>query len=289
MNRVLALFLALCLPAGCAAAGTALPVVDGPIPQLESAPAAATQPVAILRLPKSWDFYSNPPEQFGVPVLKPEGDTEWEVTGRWRAARRPAGSQYWVLMGGIFTWYRLAADVEPWGRVHLWGLVPDDWVHGDRTAVPTVEPSWGEPWRTVPYSRGHVLAPLDDGHLALHACPDPACPVLERPVTDQTVPVTGRLTDDAGREWYRVEFRQTILWAEAGSGSLAQTEVVWLQLQSKAAGYRSCEPLVMFPPPPHTICLVDGDGRYLNDSEREYDDLDPVFGRLRQPVVDGAD
>ena len=271
--------------------GTALPVVDGPIPRLEAAPAAAIQPVAILQLPKSWDFYSHPPEQFGVPVLKPEGDTEWEVTGRWRAARRPAGSQYWVLMGHIFTWYRLAADVEPWGRVHLWGLVPDDWVHGDRTAVPTVEPSRGEPWRTVPYSRGHVLAPLDDGHLALHACPDPACPVLERPVRGQAVPVTGRFTDDAARTWHRVEFRRTILWAEAGAGRLSLAwEAYRLRRGADAAGYRSCEPLVLFPPPPHTLCPVDGAGRFLNPLERERDPLDPVFGRLpRQGDRAGVD
>ena len=45
----------------------------------------------------------------------------------------------------------------------------------------------------------------------------------------------------------------------------------------------------MFPRPPHTLCLVDGDGRYLNASEREYDNLDPVFDRLRLLPVVGAD
>ena len=95
------------------------------------------------------------------------------------------------------------------------------------------------------------------------------------------MPVTGQFPDGDGRLWYRVEFRQKILWVEAGSGHLIVSWAGRLRLGgAEAAGYRSCEPVVMFPPPPHTLCPVDETGRFLKLLEREYDRLDPVFGRL---------
>ena len=85
-----------------------------------------------------------------MPVLRPSGGTEWEVTGRWTAAAADlSGSQGWLLRRD---WYRLTGDVAPWGRVVLWGQLPGEWIEGDPKAVPTVEPPWGETWRTVPYS-----------------------------------------------------------------------------------------------------------------------------------------
>ena len=81
-----------------------------------------------------------------------------------------------------------------------------------------------EPWHTLSYSMGHVLAAPADGILALYACPDRVCSVLARLVWEQAVPMTGQFTDSDGRVWYRVEFRQKILWAEAaGYCSFLQT------------------------------------------------------------------
>ena len=275
------LTLAVVLPAACA--GGPLLAVDGPLPRLDPAPAEPATGV-VAHLPKEWMLYSQPPATYGVPVLSASGGTEWEVTGRWSTEPDTLdGQQYWVLMAPVWDWYRLSGAVEPWGHVALWGQLPGEWLEGDPGAVPAVEPPWGEPWRTVPYSRGHVLAASGDGQPALHACPDTACPVLERPARDQAVPVTGQFTD-GGRLWYRVEFRQQVLWAEASSGRLT---VAWAgRLRrggAETAGYRSCEPVVMFPPPPHTLCPVNGDGRFLDLFEREYDRLDPVFGRLPRP------
>lgn len=69
--------------------------------------------------------------------------------------------------------------------------------------------------------------------------------------------------------------------AEAGSGRLTVSWVDWLRRGSAVvAGYRSCDPVVMFPPPPHTLCPVNKAGRSLDLFEEEYDRLDPVFGRL---------
>lgn len=280
MHRVAAsATLLMCLLAGCVAGE--IPVVNGPIPLLDPAPDPAADAVAMVRLPKPWKFfYSRPPELYGVPVLEPEGGTNWEVTGQWSAdGDALEGQQYWVLMGGIFTWYRLTADLPPWGRVHLWAQLPDDWVHGNREAIPQVEPIPGDPWRSVPFSHGHVLDPAGDTPLELRACPDLACPILERPQEGQLVPVTGLLTDAAGRVWHRVEFSQTILWAPAGRIDIPLA-VHLRQYGTQAAGYRSCEPLVLFPPPPHTLCPVDGEGRFLDALERERDPLDPIFGRL---------
>ena len=263
-----------------------IPEVAGPKPVIEPAPDIAGEPVVSLLLPKPWLFYSRPPELYGTPVLRPEGGTTWRVTGRWRAnADHLAGQQPWVLMGTInYTWYRLTAEVAPWGRVHLWGQLPDEWVP-DREAVPNVVPVPGTPWRTVPHSRGHVLEPVR-GRLELRACPAADCPVLERPEDGQLVPVTGRLSAESG-EWYRVEFRQQILWAEAASGRLAVSWAGRLRRGgAEAAGYRSCEPVVMFPPPPHTLCPVNAEGRFLDLFEREYDRLDPVFGRIAPRLWD---
>ena len=48
---------------------------------------------------------------------------------------------------------------------------------------------------------------------------------------------------------------------------------------AQASGHRSCEPVVMFPPP-HTLCPVGPDGRFLDLFEQKYGRLDPVFERL---------
>ena len=42
-------------------------------------------------------------------------------------------------------------------------------------------------------------------------------------------------------------------------------------------------------PPPHNHCLVDRDGHSVNDSERAYDNVGPVIGRLREPAAVEAD
>ena len=277
---------ALFLLAGCVAGlGGDIPPVDGPTPVLEPAP-YDIEPFAVVRLPPEWILYSSPPELFGVPVLQAVGDTEWELTGRWTVdparAMRMKGNQVWVLMGGIYTWYRLMGTVEPWGRVYVWAQLPDDWVYGDPAAVPAVEPVPGIPWTTVPHSLGHVTEPARGATvLQLRACPDTACPVLGRPGDGQLVPVTGRLTDASGVSWYRVEYRQQILWMPAASARLRISLAGRLRRHgAQAVGYRSCEPVVMFPPPPHTLCPVGADGRFLDLFEREYDWLDPVFGRL---------
>ena len=285
--RAVPMVLAVCFWLLTACVGGAVPEVDGPWLRLDPAPAEPATGV-VAHLPEEWILYSQPPELFGVPVLKPSGDTVWEVTGRWTSpADALEGQLYWVLMGPLWDWYRLSGDVVPWGRVVLGGQLPDDWIAGDPANLPTVIPPRGEPWPSVPYSVGHVLAAPANGTIALHVCPDRACPVLERPVRDQAVPVTGRFTDGDGRLWYRTEFRQQILWAESASGRLTVSWAGRLRRGgAEAAGYRSCEPVVMFPPPPHTLCPVNGNGRFLDPFEREYDQLDPIFGRLAGLEVD---
>ena len=271
--------LALCA-AGCTAGE--IPVVDGPRPAPERALAAAdTQPPATARLPKPWLLYDRPAELYGVPVLEPEGPTEWAVTGRWSAGddgshQAIAGRQYWVVMGRTFAWWRLTGEVAPWGRVHLWAQLPADWIVVGRDAVPGISPPRGAGWDSVPYSLGHVLA--DSRGVELRACPAGDCPIAGRPQDGELVPVSGRLTDAAGREWHRVEYRQTILWTPARRVRVPM-DVAWPRARPPA-GWRSCEPLVLFGPPPHTLCAVDAEGRFVDGRERERDRLDPVFGRL---------
>ena len=271
------LVLLTCLLAACSAGvGGELPNVDGPLPRLEPAPPGSATG-AVARLPKAWRLYTRPPELFGRPVLMADGGTEWAVTGYWTTpVEELTGRQGWLLDRA---WYRLVGDVAPWGHVYIWGQLPDDWVHGD--PVPLVEPAAGAPWARVPYSVGHVVEPIGDRELQLRACPEPACPVLARPQAGQPVPVTGRLTDAAGRHWHRVEFRQMILWVPADAGRMRISMADWLRRRAvDAAGFRSCEPVVPIPPPPHALCPVDANGRFLNNFERQYDRLDPVLGRL---------
>ena len=290
-----------CLLAGCGAGIGNLPEVDGPLPRLDPAPAEpGSGPVA--HLPKDWLLYTRPPEVYGTPVLTAAAGSAWTVTGHWRPPADIPGRQGWLLDR---TWYRLHGDVAPWGRVHLWGQLPDDWIRGDRDTAAPVDPVTGAPWHRVPHSAGHVLAPIERGQagklracvdaglgsdcrlrfgMELRACPEAGCPVLARPEADQLVPVTGRLTDTAGREWLRVEFRQMILWVPASTARLRIPPAV--RLRRHKDGWRSCEPAVMFPPPPHTLCPVDKDGRFLDDLERAYDRLDPVLGRL--PALAGG-
>ena len=261
--------------------GSYLPDVDGPLPQLEPAP-ASPKTGAVARLPKAWLLYSQPAPAYGVPVVRANAGTEWAVSGRWTAPVDDLpGRQGWILDR---SWYRLAGDVAPWGRVHMWGQLPDAWIHGDPVLL--VAPAVGTTWHTVPYSVGHVIEPVGDRELQLQACPESACPVLARPETGQRVPVTGRQTDAVGRDWLRVEFRQMILWVSADTVRVRISVADRLRRRAvSAAGYRSCEPVVLIPPPPHALCPVDADGRFLNDFERQYDRLDPVLGRL--PPVGG--
>ena len=265
-----------CLLAACTAgAGSYLPDVDGPLPRLEPAP---TEPptVTVARLPKAWRLYSQPPETYGVPVLMANIGSEWGVTGVWEPPADIPGRQGWILDRA---WYRLVGDVAPWGRVHVWGQLPDEWVQG--APLPLVEPTGGTPWHAVPYSAGHVVEPIGDRELQLRTCPEPECPVLARPDPGHRVPATGRLTDGMEQAWYRVEYRQQILWVPADAVRVRISVADRLRRRVlSAAGYRSCEPVVLLPPPPHALCPVDEQGRFLDTLERNYDRLDPELGRL---------
>ena len=270
------LLLLTCLLAACGAGvGGDPPIVDGPLPRLDPAPPAPAAG-AVAHLPKAWRLYSQPPERFGVPVLMAAGGTSWAVTGSWKPPAAIPGRQGWILDRA---WYRLVGNVAPWGRVYLWGQLPDAWVLGGPVGL--VEPAAGTPWIRVPMSVGHVVEPIGDRELQLRACPETDCPVLARPQDGHLVPVTGRLTDAAGRAWHRVEFRQMILWVPADAGRVRISVADRLRRRAvDAAGFRSCEPVVLVPPPPQALCPVDADGRFLNDLERQYDRLDPVLGRL---------
>lgn len=75
------------------------------------------------------------------------------------------------------------------------------------------------------------------------------------PRTTIWVPVTGLLTDSSGEEWHRVEYRQQILWSPTAEGRVRISLAGLMRRQgAQASGYRSCEPVVMFPPPHHTLC-----------------------------------
>ena len=285
---LLGCFLALGLGA-CLSVGGDIPAVTGPLPQPAAVETRRTDPGAGLHLPDPWLFYSQPPAVYGVPVWQAPAGTELAVTGRWHAPLDLTGSQPWVLMSEIWAWYRLDVNLEPWGRVHVWSQMPAEWITGDRAAIPWVEPPWGKPWDTVPFSLGHVLVPPAAHPMALRVCPQTVCPILERPTRGQAVPVTGYYEDAQGQRWYRVEFRHTILWAEARAGALRLSLAGQRRRGGDiAAGYRSCEPVVMFPPPPHTLCPVDAAGRFVDGFEREFDGLDPIFGRLPLPAPEAT-
>lgn len=115
-----------------------------------------------------------------------------------------------------------------------------------------MEPVPGDPWHSVPFSQGHVLEPVRGAPLKLRVYPDMACPIQAHPEDGQLVPVTSKLKDDTGREWYLVEFRQQILWTPVDPGHIRISLAGRLrQHGTDAAGYRSCEPVVMLPPLPH--------------------------------------
>ncbi|MCY4520133.1 MAG: hypothetical protein OXC13_05065 [Caldilineaceae bacterium] len=218
----------------------------------------------VARLSKDWLLYSQPPEMYGVPVLRAAASTEWAVTSYWKPPADIAGCQGWILDRA---WYRLVANVA------LWRQLPNDWVQGDR--VPRVEPAAGAPWVRAPYSVGHVIDPVGRQGLELRACP-----VLARTEAGQLVPATSCLLDTAGRDWLRIEFRQMVLW------TLADTSRV-RNVSEQAVSYRSCESVVMFPPPPHTLCPVVADGRFLDPLVRQYHRLDPEFECLPSKVLGG--
>lgn len=232
-----------------------------------------------MRMKNEWMLFSHPAEMYGLPVLRAPAGSQWTVTGRWHAETPLEGDQWWVLVD-YRDWYRLNAELPPYGRVSLWGQLPADWmVEGTADDIPWVDPAPGVSWSAVPYSQGVILAPRRDATLHLRLCPSTACPVLERPARGDAVPVTGRLEDGEGRPWYRVEFRQAPRWVDAAGARLRLHPSAWL----RPGRWRSCEPVVMFPPPPHTLCAVDEDGRFQDKTERRFDQLDPIYGRLPLP------
>ncbi len=264
-----------------------IPLVESPLPQLHGPEFPEVGSVIIVN---DWIFYSVPPEKYGVPILRAQAGTEWKVTGRWRPSPPVSGNQWWVLTH-YRDWYRLNAEVPPYGLVSVWGQLPVAWLReGQMEDVPWVEPPWGQVWNTVPFSAGRVLVSSDDHLLDLHVCPDIACPIWEQPVSGDAVPVTGQYEAEEGLRWWRVEFEQVILWVPVSQGSLHMTLLGWARHVglTQGAGWRSCQPIVLFPPPPNTLCAVNHEGRLLDEFEREYDWLDPVFGRLAPPASSPA-
>ena len=137
----------------------------------------------------------------------------------------------------------------------------------------------------VPYSVGHFLSATEEQPVPLHTCPHLECPLLY--AAAGRVPVTG-VWEQAGARWYRVDYQQALLWTPAQQPAQLSLRG-WLRAlnppaaESVRSGWRSCEPLVLFPPPALAICAVTAQGRYVDEFERTYDKLDPVFGREASP------
>ena len=89
-----------------------------------------------------------------------------------------------------------------------------------------MEPVPGDPWHSVPFSRGHVLEPVRGAPLKLCVCPDMACPIQAHPENGQFVSVTG-------------ELKETI---QAGSGT-------WSSFGSKSSGHLLIQATSTFPWP----------------------------------------
>ena len=255
--------------------------VTGPLPELEEAyPSLPGTPRMVIH--NSWTLYSHPAPRFGMPVMRTSEGETWEVTGRWHPDPEPPGYQWWVI-APYNTWYRLRSHIQPGGLVSVWSLLPDQWMTGAvLDDIPWVDAPWGQVWDVVPYSIGHYLVAKEDLPLALHTCPQVECPVFYQATTN--VPVTGVF----GREtetWYRVDYKETQLWVQGTeTQGLSMSPRGRLRLLSNPAGlpspgWRSCEPIVFFPPPPVALCPVDAQGRFTDEFERQYDKLDPVFGR----------
>ena len=273
-TRAAGLTLAWLLLAACAA--EAVPAVTGPLPEL-----AAVQPALpggpAFKTPKAWALYSQPGPRFGAPVGWSNVGATLAVTGRWRPDPELSGRQW----GPPYeTWFRLNTDLPPWGLVTVWSALPPQWLPG-RTAeeIPWVEAPWGQVRDSVPYSLGHFLQPEAGESLPLHTCPALACPLFGTAPAAAQVAVTGLYGAEPDR-WYRVDFRQAVLWVRAADAPRLQ--YTW-RPRREASGWRSCEPVVLFPPPPLTLCPVNAQGRYVDEFEREYDRLDPVYGR-EQPT-----
>ncbi len=134
----------------------------------------------------------------------------------------------------------------------------------------------------MPYSVGHYLEAKEDLPLALHTCPQVECPVFYQATTN--VPVTGVFGQEA-ETWYKVDYKETQLWAQGTEtqGLRMSPQGRLRSLSNRAAlpspGWRSCEPIVLFPPASVALCPVDAQGRFTDEFERQYDKLDPVFGR----------
>ena len=91
----------------------------------------------------------------------------------------------------------------------------------------------------------------------------------------------------AGRWWLLVEHSQQLVWMERpgvserafrGWGPLLN-----LVFERPGKRFRSCLPVVLFPPPVWRRCEAEAEsGRLADPFERGYDLLDPVFARFSE-------
>ena len=260
--------------------------------------AAAARPAAFveLRTPArspAWEWYDRPAPIGGRFGGFLEVETPYRVAGPWTLEETsrvsmPDGSyQGWAVQVPGVRWLAVLLPDGVLGWVHTFESWAPGW-EGLPALEATPRPR-GTPYpsRFLGTQRNHAVrvreggslyARLDDG---LREAPGNIVAVEE----DGRVGVIGALR--RGRDeprWLLVEYGQRLLWA-ADPGFFDRALRGWGPLLHAAFGnrearFRSCLPVVLFPPSSWSRCDAGMDGRMADRFERGYDRLDPVYGRM---------
>ena len=243
----------------------------GPPEWVEGPPApvagAVTVPTRQSTLP--WPYFDTATARFGRLAGMLQAGESYTVSGVWDGPPDGSvGGQRHCRLVPARAWYRLTLE----GR-SFWSCVPDDWVVWDAGRVPATPP-WGVRVETAavgtPASRVSFGAGTE-----LVTLPAPGSPVYQVLEGSERLLATGRW-----QGWLRLEVHQRVVWAPA-PGFWRRTRLGLWPVLFGDRPVRTCLPLVLFPPSRWSVCAVDRDGRFTDVFEREYDLLDPVFGRER--------
>ena len=261
----------------------------------EAASAGLTASVA-LRTPASspaWDWYDRPAPVGGRFGGFLEADTTYRVAGPWTLEETsrvsmPAGShQDWAAQVPGMRWLAVVLPEGVLGWVHAfesWAPGWDGLMAIEATPRPLGVPysarylgtRWNHAVRIREGTR--LYARLDEG---LREAPWNVVAAED----DGRVGVIGALRRGRDRpRWLLVEYHQRLLWV-ADPGFSDRALRGWGPLLHAAFGgrqarFRSCLPVVLFPPPWWRRCDVDSAGRMADRFERGFDRLDPVYGRM---------
>ena len=232
---------------------------------LPTLPSATAEPPAFVHFPTDWQLWDAPLHLGGRVVGSALAGESLPAT-----ACLPGHRQTPMQCGYVphRLWVRM--DMEDGFR---WACVTHEWVEGhERLRSPDMEIPPPPP-KAVPASKGLHWEAKAESPLLWHPRPD--APVADRVRPGAVYAVVG----EEGGYWVLDNFGALAYVAKDGrAGKVGQSLGDWLlRLLSGGETFRTCLPFSLGPEVPlPMMCPANGDGRFMDEFDREYDIADRV-------------